>query len=45
MAKPWRERIRRFDASAFVRAYRYEVFLFRAPVSLDELWRRKRART
>jgi SAM-dependent methyltransferase len=45
MAKPWRKRIRRFDAAAFVRAYRYEVFLFRAPVSLDELWRRKRTRT
>jgi SAM-dependent methyltransferase len=44
LARPWQERIRRLDASRFVRDYRYEVFLFRAPDSLDELWRRKRAR-
>ena len=44
LAKPWQERMRRLDASEFVRAYRYEVFLFRAADTLEELWRRKRAR-
>lgn len=43
-ARPWRRRIARLDAGEFERTRRYELLLFRAPESLDELWRRRRAR-